>query len=311
MSLRPPDINYKLYFTIVILFGLLPASMGYMYTEGMSSEVTRLQIDGAPGGIVFIADPHLRASNINHTREIIRQINDLHPSVVLIGGDFTYGEGNDEKELALQDVWSSIHAPVYAVLGNHDYKSGINSSTNLQKFLADPKPPLQTGDYNAYEVRDPSADYEFADRMAGVLARNGVTVLRNQYKEITIDNRSVLIVGVDDGWAGMADPPSVPKNDSFIIYMIHEPAYRGNWDANLTLAGHTHGGQIIPAGMERIFSAGLVVLSGEITEGNKITYISRGIGTSNLDIQLRASPPEIVYITSPQKSGSEHETLVG
>jgi predicted MPP superfamily phosphohydrolase len=86
------------------------------------------------------------------------------------------------------------------------------------------------------------------------------------------------------------------KNNSFVIYMVHEPSYRGNWDANLTLAGHTHGGQIIPAGSERLITGGLVKLSGKIDESGKITYISRGIGTSNLDITIRASPPEIVVI---------------
>jgi hypothetical protein len=114
-----------------------------------------------------------------------------------------------------------------------------------------------------------------------------------------IDGRNVVIVGVDDGWAGRADPPLVPqelKDDAFIIYLVHEPSYRGNWDANLTLAGHTHGGQVIPAGSERFVTGGLVTLSGKIEENGKITYISRGIGTSNLDITLRASPPEIVVI---------------
>ncbi len=44
MSIRLPDTNYKLYFTIVLLAVLLPASVCYMYTEGSSSEVTRLEI---------------------------------------------------------------------------------------------------------------------------------------------------------------------------------------------------------------------------------------------------------------------------
>ena len=91
-----------------------------MYTEGKSpADITPLEIAGAPAGIVYIADPHLRESNINQTRDIIRQINDLHPSVVLIGGDFVY---DDEENLSLQEVWSEIDAPVYAVLGNHDYQ---------------------------------------------------------------------------------------------------------------------------------------------------------------------------------------------
>ena len=67
-----------------------------MYTEGKSpAEITPLEIAGAPAGIVYIADPHLRESNIDQTRDIIRQINELHPSVVLIGGDFVYGDGGE------------------------------------------------------------------------------------------------------------------------------------------------------------------------------------------------------------------------
>ena len=297
MNFRLPETNYMRYLTLVILVGFLPASLGYLYTEGKSpAEITPLEVEGAPAGIVFIADPHLRESNINQTRDIIRQINRLHPSLVLIGGDFVY---DDEDNLSLHEVWSEIDAPVYAVLGNHDYKSGIVASSCWEKTIKDPKPLLQSGDYGALMVHDDSADYAFADEVAGVLAKNGVRVLRNEYEEIRIGDRSVTIVGVDDGWAGMANPPDVPdelKNDSFIIYLVHEPSYRGNWDANLTLAGHTHGGQIIPSGSERVISGGLVTLSGKIEEGDTITYITRGIGTSNLDVSLRSSPPEIVFI---------------
>jgi hypothetical protein len=278
-----------------------------MYTEGRSSEVTRLEIDGAPTGIVFIADPHLRASNINHTLEIIRQINDLHPSVVLIGGDFIYEDGED---LSLQEIWSELDAPVYAVLGNHDYMSGNSATSGLNRMLMVQKAPLEPGNNNTSYLRDPSADYEYADRLADVLAANGVRVLRNEYEEIMIDGRSVVIAGVDDGWAGMADPPVVPENGSFVIYMIHEPECRAEWDADLILAGHTHGGQFIPSGVERIISGGMVTLSGKIVEGNTTTYITRGTGTSNLDVELRFfSPPEIVYITPPQSGGPENPAL--
>ena len=300
MDLRLPDNNFMRYLTLVFLIGFLPASIGsigYMYTEGKSpAEITTLEVNRAPAGIVFIADPHLRESNFNQTREIIQQINDLHPSLVLIGGDFVY---DDEDNLTLQEVWSELDAPVYAVLGNHDYKSGIVASSCWEKTFKDPKPPLQSGDYGALMVHDDSADYSYADEVAGVLAENGVRVLRNEYDKILIGNQSVVIVGVDDGWAGMANPPDVPdelKNNSFIIYLVHEPSYRGNWDANVTMAGHTHGGQIIPSGSERFITGGLVTLSGKIDESGKITYISRGIGTSNLNITLRASSPEIVVI---------------
>jgi predicted MPP superfamily phosphohydrolase len=307
MSLRLPDTSYKRYFSLIVFIGLLNVSVGYMYTEGKSpAEITPLNIDGAPAGIVFIADPHLRVSTINQTREIIRQINELHPSVVLIGGDFTYGDGDDEEELALQEVWSGIDAPVYAVLGNHDYKSGIDGSGWLKKTLQVPKASLRSGHYDVSCLHDGSADEKYADRISGVLAGNGVRVLRNEYKEIMIDGRSVIIVGVDDCWAGMSKPPEVPEQGSFVIYLIHEPECRSDWDADLILAGHTHGGQYIPPGSERVISGGLVTFSGKIEEGPAITYISRGIGTSNLDITLRSSPPEIVVINPPPDGQPEH-----
>lgn len=309
MSLRLPDTNYKFYFTLVLLAGLLPASVGYMYTEGRSSEVTRLEIDGAPGGIVFIADPHLRAANFNHTREIIRQINALHPSAVLIGGDFTYEDGSD---LSLQNVWSELDVPVYAVLGNHDYMCGNSATSGLNKMLMVQKASMEPGNYNSSCLRDDSVDFKYADQLEAVLENNGVKVLRNEYEELMVDGKSVVIVGVDDGWAGMADPPVVNKTGSFVIYMIHEPECRTAWDADLILAGHTHGGQFIPSGIERIISGGIVTLSGKILEENTTTYISRGTGTSNLDVELRfLSPPEIVYLTSPENgSAGNTEQLV-
>ncbi len=62
----------------------------YMSWEAATVEVTALSVPGAPSGIVFIADPHVRPENIGHTGEVIRTINSLHPSLVLIGGDFSY-----------------------------------------------------------------------------------------------------------------------------------------------------------------------------------------------------------------------------
>jgi predicted MPP superfamily phosphohydrolase len=300
MRLRPPASSDRRYLTLIIIIGFLSLSAGHLFTEGRSTaDITPVRIDGAPSGIVFIADPHLRQSTINQTKEIIRQINDLHPSVVLIGGDFTYGKGEDEKELALQEIWSEIDAPVYAVLGNHDYQSGTDASGWLQKTFQQRKMSLECGNYDVSCLRDDASDTEYANTISGVLEKNGVKVLRNEYKEILIDNRSVVIAGVDDCWAGMANPPSVPNNGSYIIYMIHEPECRADWDADLILAGHTHGGQYIPPGFERIISGGHVVLSGRVDKGRTTTYITRGIGTSNLNTPIRFAPPEIVII-NPQ-----------
>ena len=245
MNPRIPSPGFNRLFAFILLLGLVNASLGYMYYEGKTSDITTLELKGAPHDIVFIADPHLRPSNLEHTREIIDKINALHPSLVLIGGDFVYGDGED---FSLQEVWREIDAPVYAVLGNHDYKAGITASSAVQKMIAVREAKLEPGNYDVSNFRDGSTDLAFADALAGTLESDGVHVLRNEYQEMVIDGKAVTIVGVDDGWAGMADPPVIENNESFVIYLIHEPDCRAQWDADLILSGHTHGGQFVLAG---------------------------------------------------------------
>jgi predicted MPP superfamily phosphohydrolase len=294
-----PRFSTYQWLAIMLVIGLVPVSVGYMSWEGRSSEITVLSLEGAPEGIVFIADPHLREGNIDHIRQMIREINELQPSVVLIGGDFVYGEGDD---LELQEVWREIDAPVYAILGNHDYKSGTDAVSGFQKTMAAGDLQLDADHYDVSSLRDGSEDVAYADALVSVLEQNGVHVLRNEYEELEIGGKRLLIVGLDDGWAGRADPPDIPETDAYVIYMIHEPDLRADWDADLILAGHTHGGQFMPPGIESIGPDGSVEikgieLSGFIEKDGVKTYITRGMGTSNLPMELRLCvPPEIVII---------------
>ena len=192
----------------VLATGLMVLSciilLGYMYWEAGTVEVTTLSVPGAPSGIVFIADPHVRPENIEHTREVIRVINSLHPSVVLIGGDFSYHE---HENLSLQEVWKDIDAPVYAVLGNHDYLAGIDGGgmkgriSWLQELL------LRSNDHDAGFLYSDFPDPDHAQAVVSVLQQNGVTVLRNEYVDINLDGKRLMLVGVDDIWAERDDPP--------------------------------------------------------------------------------------------------------
>jgi predicted MPP superfamily phosphohydrolase len=293
-----PKIGYNHYFAIIILLGLLNVSLGYMYWEGKTNDITTLDVQGAPGRIVFIADPHLREGNMDHIQESITQINELHPAFVLIGGDFTYGD-----DLSLQDVWRGIDAPVYAVLGNHDYQTGITATSCVQKMLSIKEATIEVDHYNVSCLRDDSVDEAYADQLTAILEKNGVHVLRNEYADIAIGGKTVRIVGMDDGWAGLANPPSVPDTDAFTIYLIHEPECQADWKADLILSGHTHGGQFIPPGADRLLSGGRIELSGLIEGKNATSYVTRGLSTSNLEFEVRAfASPEIVLIESPDVS---------
>jgi predicted MPP superfamily phosphohydrolase len=281
--------------SIIVFF---MAWTGYMAWEGESCQITSLSIDGAPGNIVYIADPHLRPENLEHVELVISEINRLHPSVVLIGGDFVYGEDDD---LSLQQVWKKIEAPVYAILGNHDYRAGIKGCGLFGRLSWLTEIYMRGHDRDAGFLYA-GCDRKLADSIEEELEKNNVTVLRNEYVECTIDGRDVIIVGLDDLWAGMADPPAVPDTGAYTIFLVHEPMRSRDWDADLVLAGHTHGGQFNLGGMQVLQIAGIAEISGFSVKNNIPMYISRGIGTSNLDSNYRyCAPPEIVVI-NPEKT---------
>jgi len=283
--------NYHIYLSVAIVVLLLGIPLNWFMTEEASSaDITVLQIENAPENIVFIADPHIRKENYNETMQVIEDINALNPSLVLLGGDFIFGDGND---LYLQEVWSSLSAPAYAVLGNHDYHAGITQSTLLSKIIRGMTVDVRPENYDVSNLYDDTTDFAFADNLTRVLLRNNVTVLKNEYKSLQVNGTNLTLVGIDDGMAGLAHPPTVTDNGAYTIYLIHEPDLRSEWGADLVLSGHTHGGQFFPKNSSIL---GLV-LSGLVSDTNQWTYVSRGIGTSNLNHEIRLfSTPEIVVI---------------
>ncbi|MDK2973659.1 MAG: uncharacterized protein PWP08_30 [Methanofollis sp.] len=295
MGQKPPRLKFFPFYLVgIILVLATPSTLGYMAWEGQNTSVTVLAMTGAPDRIVFIADPHVREDNVGYIREVIGEINTLHPSVVLIGGDFVYGEHPD---LSLQEVWKEIDAPTYAVLGNHDYKAGVDAVSGVEKIIAVSETNRTVEGYDMSALKDGTVDTAFADTLAAVLEENGVRVLRNEYLILDIGGTPLLLVGVDDGWAGMAAPPQVPETDAFTIYLIHEPECRADWDADLILAGHTHGGQVMVPGIKELNDNGVLELSGLVQKGEAPLYITRGLATSNLRTDLRLNaPPEIVVI---------------
>ena len=288
MTVSPLMPRLNRFFSVTLLLSVLTASLGTVMVERRTPAVTDLEIEGAPDGIVFIADPHVREENLPLIRETIREINEMQPSLVLIGGDFVFG-GDDD--LALQSVWSELDAPTYAVLGNHDYRSGDSATALVKKLTQLRQVSVSAGGYDVGPLDDGTADAAYADRVAAVLEANGVHVLRNQAVDLEVAGRSVRLVGVDDAWAGRANPPALEPTDDFTIYLIHEPDCAAPWDADLILAGHTHGGQFLPAGV-----ADRLGLSGRSSCGDAEMYVTRGIGTSNLPREIRATTPEIVRI---------------
>ena len=150
--------------------------------------------------------------------------------------------------------------------------------------------------------------------MAG-FAKTRISVLRDSYQAPKGLEGLLNIIGADDpvsNWAADAQFQDLSKlsrlvaPDHFNLLLSHRPGIfdaSRNWKVPLTLAGHTHGGQVILPGVgERGFSlAGFFVtythgLYASEKEPEVRMYVNRGIGTIVAPVRLFCKP-EIAEIT--------------
>jgi uncharacterized protein len=292
-----PDRKKSFFLAVFMVLGFIFVLPGYMAWEGETPDVTVLEIPGAPEGIVFIADPHIRPENLDTVRKVIDEINRMQPALVLIGGDFTF---QGEEDLSLQEVWAEIDAPVYAVLGNHDYRAGIKGSGAFGRMAWVMESILRSQGYNTSPLCS-NPDSAFPDILEGALEKHGVTVLRNEWTELDIGGQKLILCGVDDIWAGRGNSPVIPETESYVLYLVHEPTYREEWNADLILSGHTHGGQVSNGVFMVLDYLGLVDIQGISMKRDTFMYVTRGIGTSKTGDDYRFfTSPEIVLINPGQ-----------
>jgi len=199
-----------------------------------------------------------------------------HPELLLITGDFV--DSMPEELAAFSDAFRSFPAPLgrYAILGNHDY-------------FTDPR-PLWEG-----------------------LEAQGFRCLENAHVVVNRGGSDLAILGVQDPQAldgrfrgirfGPGPRPDLAvrglKDGPFRLALAHRP---GLWrltrkvGAHLTLAGHTHGGQV-----NLLPGLNFARMLGPYTEGlyeeeGKRLYVNRGLGVVGVPMRV-AAPPEITVIT--------------
>lgn len=146
--------------------------------------------------------------------------------------------------------------------------------------------------------------------LAEVMQRLGVTVLHNSAAQIG-----------DGLWvAGVGDPTThqdrleqalgqVPPGRPFLL-LAHNPAiFRRAAAAGvpLTLAGHTHGGQVRLGGLERLADRGGLGSrpyrgGGWYRHGDQAIFVNRGLGTTFLPMRFGARPEAAVLRLRSERS---------
>ena len=224
--------------------------------------------------VALISDLHVGSPHwgLPRLRELVSRVNAEHPDLILLGGDYLINDiwfGTRVEADAIGLELGQLRAPlgVFAVLGNHDWWN------NGQKVRA------------AFEA-------------------HGVTVLDDEVRRIHHRGKNFCLLGLRDETQRLRSAqkelelslPGMP-----LLVLTHEPDIFADLDerATLTLAGHTHGGQVdLPLLGRRVVPSrfGSRYAAGHIVEGGRHLFVTTGVGTSIVPIRFGV-PPEIALLT--------------
>ena len=218
---------------------------------------------------LHIGSPH---TNLDKLQQVVTRTNDEHPDLVLILGDLVVqgvvGGHRIEAE-PIAEVLGRLQAPlgIIAVLGNHDW-------------------------------------WYDGPRVEKALRAFGILVLENTTRLLQFKGKSFWVVGIADLWTRKPDIQGALKQvttDDPVLMITHNPDIFPDVPSrvSLTLAGHTHGGQVnLPIAGRLVVPSryGQRYAFGHIVEDGRHLFVGGGVGTSILPVRFRV-PPEIVVLT--------------
>jgi len=212
--------------------------------------------------IIHLSDIHHSPfTNLEHIQRAVKIANRLKPDMFILTGDYVSHETQYIAPVA--KVLGKLRSEfgTYACLGNHDHWTDAESVTKHFR-------------------------------------NEGINVLINEGFRFEGRGGSFWLAGVDDHMVGRTDVPAALKGsypDEMKLLLAHNPiifrqAVRAGVD--LTLSGHTHGGQVKIRDDEKRILPRRRLSSGLHRRKSSQIYITRGIGTVVLPVRYQC-PPEI------------------
>lgn len=232
--------------------------------------------------MTVIADLHAGEPDmpLSHVRRVVDTALALRSDVVLLLGDFKAWYRFKTRPVP-DALWAAelarLDAPLgtWAILGNHDWWHDL---AGVRGALADVRIPVLEND--AVLLGPPGQKFW----LAGIGDQLAIPLGHGQFR------------GVDD----LPGTLSRINTDDPVVLMVHEPDIfpRVPQRVSLTLAGHTHGGQIRlpliwPAFVPSRYGARYAY--GHVVEDNRHLIVSGGLGTSIIPARLGV-PPEVLHI---------------
>lgn len=273
-------VMFKLVFAVTIM-GAIFLTWAVGFEPGLvritqtKVSVSSWQTYWKPVRVLVLSDLHVGSPHMTpeHLQKIVTATNIQKPDIVLLLGDYmTGGYFKTVPPKTIAAALGKLSAPygVYAILGEHDWRSG---------------------------------DTAMRDALAGVK----ITVLNNQAALVKIEGkRRIWIVGLADPASGERPnyakaAKSVRRGDSVFV-MMHNPVEIAQVPSTVTVsfAGHTHGGlinipflddiKLVPADTEKRYARGL------INGDTRPLFVSSGLGSGSLPLRVNLQP-EIAIVT--------------
>jgi predicted MPP superfamily phosphohydrolase len=198
----------------------------------------------------------------------VQRANRLEADLVAVTGDLIASGSAFVNVVANALGALTARDGVYAAMGNHDY-------------------------------------FTDGEHVARALNEAGLSVLRNEGVELQRDGARIYVAGVDDTWTGRDDVAKAlarrPDGVATVL-LAHDPALFSQAAAHgvdLTLSGHTHGGQLGVPFMARRWNLARVMTrftTDLYREGRSMLYVNRGLGTTGVPIRMLVAP-EIAVLT--------------
>ena len=233
-----------------------------------------------PLKVAVLTDLHIGSpfNGMDKLRDVVARTNAAQPDLICILGDLLSNGPNgarserpgfitpEQVSAELANLRASVG--VFGVLGNHD-------------------------------------NWLDHDRVAAAMETNGVRLLEDKAQRLDTPAGAIWLAGVSDYWTRSHDVAAalaaVGTDTAPIILITHNPDLFPDIPTrvSLTLAGHTHGGQvrfpfigtpIVPSRFGVRFTAGHIV------EGGRHLFVATGIGTSIIPVRFRV-PPAIAVLT--------------
>jgi uncharacterized protein len=247
---------------------------GWVVTRESRLPIARWPAALGPLRIVAISDLHTGAPHVTvgKVEDVVARVNAARPDLVVLLGDYViHGVlgGHFVEPERTAAALRGLTAPlgVLAVLGNHDW-------------------------------------WYDGDRVSRALADAGIRVLEDSAMPLDIRGGPLWVAGVSDLYTRPADVgralAAVPEGAPVIV-LTHNPDVFVHVPGRvlLTLAGHTHGGQVNLPILGRLIvpsQFGERFAIGHVHEDGRDLFVTPGIGTSIVPVRFGV-PPEISVLT--------------